>query len=93
MKTRTWNVALGTAEYNFSGLDCYRETPICQRQFAPTVENVRRAIRECFPSFEIEETWETVKEQISDTLELGFFSISLKSKDDFITHLASFDEA
>ena len=47
--------------------------------------------------YEPDERWMTIKEQIEDSLELGFFSISLRRKDrtdrEFETYSLGFMEA
>jgi hypothetical protein len=43
----------------------------------PTVDNVRGLIARLFPGSRLDERWMSVKEQISDGLEIGAFSVDL----------------
>lgn len=95
MNARNYTISLGKSEHNFSGLNCYSETPVAIRNLVPTVANVRSIIAEFFPSFEIGERWETLFEQIhGDLFDCGIFSIDLRQAqdDEFISYSASFDE-
>lgn len=82
MKTRNFEVLESTYEWNFSGLHCGKQHRITVvRNFKPTVSAVRELVKELFPEYSIDETYETLKEQISDGLEIGSFSVRLTGKD------------
>lgn len=51
--------------------------PVHYVEMAPTVDNVRGIIARLFPGSRLDERWTSVKEQISDGLEIGAFSVDL----------------
>ena len=46
-------------------------------EMVPTVDNVRGIIADLFPGARLDARWMSVKEQISDGLEIGAFSVDL----------------
>lgn len=83
MKVREWDLTLHRHEENLSGLRAGSEREIFRGwQMTPTVEMVKKTIEYFLGmDFEPDERWMTVKEQISDGLDCGFFSIALRRKD------------
>lgn len=51
--------------------------PVHYVSLVPTVENVRGIIADLFPGARLDERWQSLKEQISDGLEIGAFSVDL----------------
>lgn len=51
--------------------------PVHYVEMVPTVDNVRGLIARLFPGSRLDERWQSVKEQISDGLEIGAFSVDL----------------
>ena len=97
MKMRTWHVTMDMHEENFSGLRVTDEHEVSRFwQMMPTPDGIRTAIEAFAPEYEADERWMPIQEQIEDSLELGFFSISLRRKDradqDFITYSLNFME-
>ena len=84
MKARKWTITLHRHEENLCGLRCGRDLKTFNHShaFAPTVDNVKRAIRQLFPGYVPNETYWTIKEQISDSLECGYFSIDVLNIND-----------
>jgi hypothetical protein len=82
MKPRKWRVTYDVQEttLSYAGPNYHvsREQYVGEIEMIPTVGNVRRYIEEQFPDDSVDETWMTLKEQISDGLEYGMFSVSLK---------------
>lgn len=60
-----------------AGGSCPAPGPVHYVSMVPTVENVRGIIADLFPGSVIDESDMTVKEQISDGLDIGSFSVSL----------------
>ena len=82
MKMRTWHVTMDMHEENFSGLRVTNEHEVTRSwQMMPTPHGIRTAIEAFAPEYEADERWMPIQEQIEDSLELGFFSISLRRKD------------
>ena len=81
MKVRKFIVELSTHEENLCGASFGHATTIGMAEFAPTVKNVRQAVKNFFPSREIDERDMTLAEQVQDSLEYGFFSVDLKVPD------------
>lgn len=73
MKVRKFIVELSTHEENLCGASFGHATTIGMAEFAPTVKNVRQAVKNFFPSREIDERDMTLAEQVQDSLEYGFF--------------------
>ena len=97
MKMRTWHVTMDMHEENFSGLRVTDELEVSRLwQMVPTPVGIITAIEAFAPEYEADERWMPIQEQIEDSLELGFFSISLRRKDradqDFITYSLNFSE-
>ena len=97
MKMRTWHVTMDMHEENFSGLRVTDEHEVSRFwQMMPTSDGIRMTIGTFTPECEADERWMPIQEQIEDSLELGFFSISLRRKDradqDFITYSLNFME-
>ena len=97
MKMRTWHVTMDMHEENFSGLRVTDEHEVYRNWvMKPTVNEVRETIKDLASEYEPDERWMTIKEQIDETLGLGFFSISLRRKDradqDFIAYSLNFME-
>ena len=69
--------------------------PVHYVSLVPTVDNVRCIIADLFPGARLDERWQSVKEQISDGLEIGAFSVDLFTPeiDSAVeTYCISFDE-
>lgn len=83
MKEKLYSIALERHEENFSGL---RMTETVKKynpahRITPTAKNVKQAIKALFPDFTIDERWQTVAEQITDSAEFGYFTIDLQAKE------------
>ena len=82
MDVRKWNLTLEKHEENFSGLRAMTECSLFYGwQMMPTPDGIRMTIEAHAPEYEADERWMPIQEQIEDSLELGFFSISLRRKD------------
>lgn len=69
--------------------------PVHYVDMVPTVDNVRGIISDLFPGSRIDERLSSLKEQIADSLECGFFTVDLFTPeiDSAVeTHFLSFDE-
>ena len=98
MKMRYYNIYHSFTE---SGLSCggftstsHKEKYHATAQIIPTVANIRGYIKKHFPGKEIEETWMSVKEQITDGLKYGSFTIAIKaySNKPFVSESIAFEE-
>lgn len=94
MKARKFLVDFCFHDENLSGASFGHSTTIGMAEFVPTVENVRQAVKNFYPSREIDETDMTLAEQIHDSLEYGFFSVDLKIPEnpDFYSESVGFME-
>lgn len=69
--------------------------PVHYVEMVPTVDNVRGIIAWLFPGSRLDERWQSVKEQITDGLEIGAFSVDLFTPEidsSVETYSISFDE-
>ena len=95
-RMQEWRLTLHRHEENFSGLRTSSERELYWGwQMMPTPEMVTKTIEYFLGlSFEPDERWMTVAEQIEDGLDCGSFSISLRRKDrteeDFVSFSAGF---
>lgn len=84
MKVRKWKVTYDKVESGLGSPGCTctigEHTHYGYAEMAPTVENIRKYIAEHFPEEKIDERWWSVKEMISDSLEYGYFGITLMSR-------------
>ena len=80
MKERKFVISLLTHTENLTGASYQTIVKMLHNMppFRPTVETVRAIIERNFPGFVIDERWQTVKEQIADSLDYGLFSISVR---------------
>ena len=99
MKSRVFAVSMFRhSESLAGGVSCGMEKTLCAPlALVPTVENVRSVIGRLCPRFMPDERWQSIKEQIADSLEYGFFSVSLRaapgySDDEFISYSIDFME-
>lgn len=100
MYSRKWRVCYDTSETTLScagsNYHHFKEVTCGEIRMSPTVDNVRNYIAQRFPGEQIEETWESIYEQIhgDGNLKLGFFSIHLKShrNEEFTNRSISFME-
>lgn len=60
-----------------AGGSCPAPGPVHYVEMMPTVDNVRGLIARLFPGSRLDERWMSVKEQISDGLEIGAFTVDL----------------
>ena len=81
VKKRDFLVEFCTHEENLSGLRCGKSKGLGIYAMVPTVENVRKAVKDFLPEREIDESEMILTEQIHDSLEYGFFSVDLKVPD------------
>lgn len=98
MKSREFSIrkmvhwhSLGCA----AGGSCPAPGPVHYVSLVPTADNVRGIIARLFPGSRLDERWQSVKEQISDGLEIGAFSVDLYTPeiDSAVeTYSISFDE-
>lgn len=83
MYARHYMISLCRHEENFSGLR-FTETMKTfnpSQAIKPTTSNIKRIIQAMFPDFTIDERWQTIREQITDSCEgLNRFTISLQAK-------------
>ena len=69
--------------------------PVHYVSMVPTVDNVRGIIADLFPGARLDERWMSVKEQISNGMDIGAFSVDLFTPeiDSAVeTYCISFDE-
>lgn len=99
MKSRVFAVSMFRhSESLAGGASCGMEKTLCAPlALVPTVDNVRGIIGRLCPRFVPDERWQSIKEQIADSLEYGFFSVSLRaapgySDDEFISYSIDFME-
>ena len=96
MKARNWSVQLGKCWHGSLCCAAGGVQPMSPahivREIAPTVENVKNVIGQFFPGMKIDEQDMTVKEQISNTLDCGFFSVDLAGGDEYESLFVSFTE-
>lgn len=99
MKSRVFAVSMFRhSESLAGGASCGMEKTLCAPlALVPTVDNVRGVIGRLCPRFMPDERWQSIKEQIADSLEYGFFSVSLRaapgySDDEFISYSIDFME-
>lgn len=78
-----------------AGGSCPAPGPVHYVSMVPTVDNVRGVIARLFPGSRLDERWQSVKEQISDGLDIGAFSVDLFTPEidsSVETYSISFDE-
>jgi hypothetical protein len=99
MKSRVFAVSLFRHSESLAGGASYGmgKTLCAPLAMVPTVDNVRSVIGRLCPCFMPDERWQSIKEQIADSLEFGFFSVSLRaapgySDDEFISYSIDFME-
>jgi hypothetical protein len=87
-----YEVDLNRSEENFSGLRSMSTKRIGKHfPLVPTVRNVE-AVVSMITDMPIDTRWMSVKEQIKDSLECGFFTIDLRCDEDFVSYSLSFTE-
>ena len=92
MKYRTYTVTLDRHEENFSGLRVTSSKTIGETfPLVPKADNVK-ALVGLLTDLPIDTRWMSIAEQVRDGLECGFFSIDLKSDEDFVTYSLGFME-
>lgn len=93
MKARSYNVYLARSEWNFSGLHTTTEKLLTTvHNMTPTAREVSVLIGCLLPGETIKTTDQSLYEQIHDSLDAGFFSVSLASPDMFVSRSVSFEE-
>ena len=99
MKSRVFAVSMFRHSESLAGGASFgMEKTLCAPlALVPTVDNVRSIIGRLCPRFVADERWQSIKEQIADSLDCGFFSISLRaapgySDDEFISYSIDFME-
>lgn len=99
MKSRVFAVSMFRHSESLAGGASYgMEKTLCAPlALVPTVDNVRSVIGRLCPRFMPDERWQSIKEQIADSLEFGFFSVSLRaalgySDDEFTSYSIDFLE-
>lgn len=78
-----------------AGGSCPAPGPVHYVEIVPTVDNVRGIVARLFPGSRLDERWMTLKEQITDGLDIGAFSLDLLTPeiDSAVeTYCISFDE-
>ena len=77
MKNRRYHITLNHHEENLSGLRCteIQELRAHVPPLTPTLANIRTTVQHLFPSYEIDERWQTLAEQRDD---LDLFSVSVR---------------
>lgn len=92
MKARVYSIDLCRHEENFSGLRVESHKRIANHVgLVPTTKNIR-ALVALFTDMPIDTRWMSIAEQVRDSLDCGFFSIELKSDEDFVTYSLGFME-
>lgn len=93
MKARSYNVYLARSEWNFSGLHATTEKLLTTvHNVTPTAREISVLIGYLLPGETIRTADQSLYDQIHDSLDAGFFSVSLASHDIFVSRSVSFEE-
>ena len=87
MLAHDYRIGTSISEYNFSGLHSTKTVYFSKvRNFKPTVNNIEKLVKDYYPEKKIDTRFESIKQQISNGLDIGMICIHFMSKDDFINY-------